>query len=144
MIYSRLAPSEDYSSSTNSHLKTFAVNGLRTLCVAERTIGLVDYEVQFNLSVCLCVWCVCVCACVCLSLPPPLLSNLHVSNGVNGGVITYTLHPPYSVCLLPQRTHQNHMYHVCMQLQQSIQHVLCMQRWLLYVNVERNLHVKWI
>ena len=88
MIYSRLAPSEDYSSSTNSHLKTFAVNGLRTLCVAERTIGLVDYEVPFNLSVCLCVWCVCVCACVCLSLPPPLLSNLHVYNGVNGGVIT--------------------------------------------------------
>jgi phospholipid-transporting ATPase len=44
VIYSRLAPSEDYSSSTNSHLKTFAVTGLRTLCVAERTIGLVDYE----------------------------------------------------------------------------------------------------
>ena len=52
VVYPRLLPHEEYATSTNHHLEALAVDGLRTLCVAERTIQLAEYEVshpQLNL-----------------------------------------------------------------------------------------------
>ena len=45
MLYSRLTDSEIFSSATNKQLKIYAMDGLRTLCVAERIISTIDYEV---------------------------------------------------------------------------------------------------
>ena len=45
MIYDRLLPNEAFARQTESHLEYFAVDGLRTLCIAEATIDEQSYQV---------------------------------------------------------------------------------------------------
>lgn len=46
MLYDRLLPNEDHAKVTEKHLEYFAVDGLRTLCVAEAVINEERYQVR--------------------------------------------------------------------------------------------------
>lgn len=53
MIYPRLTADEPFADETEGQLEYFAVDGLRTLCIAQATIDKTYYDVsvQYNTSV---------------------------------------------------------------------------------------------
>ena len=60
VIYERLHPNDPLSQVTEGQLETFAVDGLRTLCVTEAILETDIYEVSsayvHSVCACVCMW----------------------------------------------------------------------------------------
>ena len=59
MIYPRLVDGEPFARETEGQLEYFAVDGLRTLCIAQATIDKTYYEVKLSTLQCVrfCIYC---------------------------------------------------------------------------------------
>ena len=63
VIYPRLVAGEPFARETEGQLEYFAVDGLRTLCIAQATIDKTYYEVKLSTLQCVrfCMYCSVVC-----------------------------------------------------------------------------------